>query len=126
MSPAQIVSRSAIDRLAVASCIVALAAIALVVPRNTALAQSHIATPSVKAPMMVNEPKPVLGVRTTLAKPDREVKLSQKLEGCAAHGGCSGLIQSVGAPKPLRPYALSFPIEWTPPIDSGSSPIHPF
>ena len=126
MSPAQIVSRSALDRLTLTSCIVALAAIALVVPRDAALAQSHIATPSVKAPTMINGPKPVLGVKVTLAKPEREVKLSHKLEGCAAHGGCSGLIQSAGSPKPLRPYALSFPIGSTPPIDSGGSAINPF
>jgi hypothetical protein len=126
MNPARTNLRSALNRLMVTACAASLVAIALVAPRDAALAQSHIATPPAKRSMAISGPKPVLGVKATLAKPEREMKLSHKLEGCAAHGGCSGLIQSVGSPKPLRPFALSFPIESTSSIDSGGSIIHPF
>jgi hypothetical protein len=87
MRPARTNLRSALDRLMVTAIAAPLVAIAMVAPRDAALAQSHIAT--------------LLDVKPALAKSERETKSLHKRERCDEHGGCSGLIVSAGAPKPL-------------------------
>ena len=122
--------RSVFTRLALTSCIVApLAAIALVASLEAALARgdgsngdhgsaaltrSQIATLPAKQPIghpiVITGPKPVLGVKPVLAKREREVKVLHKVDRCIEYGGCSGVIQTVGSPKPLQPYPVGFPI----------------
>jgi hypothetical protein len=98
MSFARTMLRSAFCRLALARCVVApLTAIVLIAPLDAALAQSHI---------VIDAPQPVAGVKPALAKPEREAKSLAKRDRCVEHGACSGLIQSVGSPQPLRPYSF--------------------
>jgi hypothetical protein len=93
--------RSVFTRLALTSCIVApLAAIALVAPLDAALARGGDSN----------------GAKPVLSKREREVKVLRKLDRCIEHGGCSGVIQTAGAPKPLQPYPVSFPIGARPPV----------
>jgi hypothetical protein len=98
--------RFVFDRLMAATVAAPLVAIALVAPRDAALAQSHIATLPVKHPSAIDGPRPAAGMRPALAKPEREAKSLPKRDRCVEHGACSGLVQSVGSPQPLRPYSF--------------------
>ena len=117
MSPARSNSRSALDRLRVTTIATPLAVIALIAPWDAALAQSHIATLPVKHPGAIDGAKRVPGMKPVVAKQEREAKSPEMRERCDEHGGCSGLILSVGAPTLLRP--VSLPVGTKPMIASG-------
>jgi hypothetical protein len=98
--------RSVFTRLALTSCIVApLAAIALVTSLDAALARGDGSN----------------GVKPVLSKREHEVKVPRKLDRCIEHGGCSGVIRTVGSPKPLQPYPVGFPIGARPPTGGGGT-----
>jgi hypothetical protein len=60
-------------------------------------------------------------VKPVLSKREHEVKVPRKLDRCIEHGGCSGVIRTVGSPKPLQPYPVGFPIGARPPTGGGTA-----